>query len=280
MEKNTILKTSLLDIIFEGRNKEYGAYELRSQYNSRLAKAMAITLGLGLVTFLSSFLTGFKTKEAIYVPEAPIVTIVEVDKLEPPPVIPPPQQVQQQVATTTYVTPRIVPNEEVKPEEEIPEISELENTKISNVTKEGDAFVDIVAPPVTTGGVVEGPKKDDENIAYLKVEIEAEFPGGNAAWAKYVTREMERNVDELLNDGRSGSVEVMFIVDKEGSVSDVKTLPCGESGVKNCLGAGTKLAEIAINAIRKGPRWKPAIQSGRQVKAYRRQVVTFQLSEE
>ena len=46
----------------------------------------------------------------------------------------------------------------------------------------------------------------------------------------------------------------LFIVDKEGGVSEVKALACGEAGVANCLGPGTKLAEIAVNAIRKGPK--------------------------
>jgi protein TonB len=56
-------------------------------------------------------------------------------------------------------------------------------------------------------------------------------------------------------------------------------MSCSEAGVPNCLGSGTKLAEIATAAIRKGPKWKPAVQNGRQVKAYRRQPVTFQLAE-
>jgi protein TonB len=74
-------------------------------------------------------------------------------------------------------------------------------------------------------------------------------------------------------------VVILFIVDKEGAVSEVRALPCNEAGVGNCLPPSSKLAEIAVNAIRKGPKWKPAIQNGRNVKAYRRQPVTFQLSE-
>ena len=60
----------------------------------------------------------------------------------------------------------------------------------------------------------------------------------------------------------------------------MRALPCGEAGVGNCLPPNSKLAEIAVNAIRKGPKWKPAVQNGRNVKAYRRQPVTFQLAEE
>jgi protein TonB len=63
-------------------------------------------------------------------------------------------------------------------------------------------------------------------------------------------------------------------------VSEVRALACNEAGVARCLGPGTKLADIAVNAIRKGPKWKSAVQNGRNVKAYRRQPVTFQLAEE
>jgi protein TonB len=112
------------------------------------------------------------------------------------------------------------------------------------------------------------------------VEIDAEFPGGTSAWTRYVSREIERNIDQLQDDGRSGTVVVLFIVDKEGAVSEVRAMACNEAGVANCLGPGTKLADIAIAAIKKGPKWKPAVQNGRQVKAYRRQPVTFQLAEE
>ena len=56
MDVNKILSTDLLDLIFEGRNKDYGAYELRKQYNRRLTKALVITFGGLLLIFLTSFL--------------------------------------------------------------------------------------------------------------------------------------------------------------------------------------------------------------------------------
>jgi hypothetical protein len=123
-------------------------------------------------------------------------------------------------------------------------------------------------------------KEDESDKVFDKVEIDAEFPGGASAWTRYVSREIERNIDQLQDDGRSGTVVVRFIVDKEGNVSQVRAMNCAESGVTNCLSSTSKLAEVAISAILNGPKWKPAIQNGRQVKAYRRQPVTFQLAEE
>jgi protein TonB len=283
MDANKILSSNLLDLVFEGRNKEYGAYELRKQYNKRLTIALSSTaLGL-LLIFLTSFLISAvndKSKGQVQVQELKLEDIVQEEKNEPPPPPPPKPPEPPKVEMAKFTPPKVVKDEEVKEEEKPPEVEKLEDTKIGTSNQEGIKDEGIVAPPVDQGGVVEAPKADDEDKVFQKVEIDAEFPGGTQAWFKYVTREIERNIDELQDDGKSGTVVVLFIVDKEGAVSDVRAMPCGEAGVAKCLGAGTKLAEVAVNAIRKGPKWKPAVQNGRNVKAYRRQPVTFKLEEE
>lgn len=110
----------------------------------------------------------------------------------------------------------------------------------------------------------------EEGIAFGKVEIEAQFPGGDAAWARFVQRELDKRIDQLTEDGRSGTCDVQFIIDNQGNVSNVKAITM----------RGTKLAEVVVNIISKGPKWVPAIQNGRQVKALRRQSVTFHLPDE
>jgi protein TonB len=81
----------------------------------------------------------------------------------------------------------------------------------------------------------------------------------------------------LEEEGRDGTVVVIFVVDREGLVSDVKVLPCEISGIANCLDNTSMLAEVAVKAIKKGPKLIPAMQNGRVVKAYRRQAVTFRM---
>jgi len=283
MDANKILSTNLLDLVFEGRNKEYGAYELRKQYNRRLTIALTSTaLGL-LLIFLTSFLISVvneNSKGQVQVQEVKLEDIVQEEKNEPPPPPPPKPPEPPKVEMAKFTPPKVVKDEEVKEEEKPPEVEKLEDTKIGTSNQEGIKDEGIVAPPVDQGGVVEAPKADDEDKIFQKVEIDAEFPGGTSAWFKYVQREIERNIDELQDDGKSGTVVVLFIVDKEGGVSDVRAMPCSEAGVAKCLGSGSKLAEVAVNAIKKGPKWKPAVQNGRNVKAYRRQPVTFKLEEE
>jgi protein TonB len=283
MDVNKILSTDLLDLIFEGRNKEYGAYELRKQYNKRLTKALVITFGGLLLIFLTSFLVNAakeRNKGQVQVQEVQLADIQQEEKNEPPPPPPPKPPEPPKVEMAKFTPPKVVKDDEVKEEEKPPEVEKLEDVKIGAANVEGIKDEGIVAPPVQEGGVVEAPKVDDEDKVFQKVEIDAEFPGGNSSWTKYVTREIERNMDELQDDGRSGTVVVLFIVDKEGLVSEVRALQCSEAGVTSCLGPGTKLAEVAVSAIKKGPKWKPAVQNGRNVKAYRRQPVTFRLEEE
>ena len=281
MDANKILSSELIDLVFEGRNKDYGAYELRKDYNKRLRNALILTASIGLLLVIASFISSLDlggNKGKMEIKEVQLEEIKQ-DQPEPPPPPPPKPPEPPKVEMAKFTPPKVVKDEEVKEEEKPPEIEKLEETKIGTVNQEGAKDEGIVAPPIEAGGVVEAPKEDDYDKVFQKVEIDAEFPGGTAGWTRYVTREIERNIDELQDDGRSGTVVILFIVDKEGSVSEVRALPCGEAGVPNCLGPGTKLAEIATVAIKKGPKWKPAVQNGRQVKAYRRQPVTFQLAE-
>jgi protein TonB len=284
MDANKILSADLIDLVFEGRNKSYGAYELRTGYNKRLRNALFLTVALALLILLASFLSSLDLgpkKGQVQIKEVQLEEIKQEEQPEPPPPPPPKPPEPPKVEMAKFTPPKVVKDEEVKEEEKPPEIEKLEETKIGTVNQEGIKDEGIVAPPVEDkGGVVEAPKEDDSDKVFQKVEIDAEFPGGTSGWTRYVTREIERNIDELQDDGRSGTVVVLFIVDKEGAVSEVRALPCAEAGIGNCLPPNSKLAEIAVNAIRKGPKWKPAIQNGRQVKAYRRQPVTFQLAEE
>lgn len=281
MDANKILGADLVDLIFDGRNKSYGAYELRTGYNKRLRNALLLTVAFALLILLLSFISSLdlgSKKGQVQIKEVQLEEIKQDEPLEPPPPPPPKPPEPPKVEMAKFTPPKVVKDEDVKEDEKPPEVEKLEDTKIGNVNQEGAKDEGIVAPPVESS-VIEAPKDDYDKI-FTKVEIDAEFPGGTNGWTRYVQREIERNIDELQDDGRSGTVVVLFIVDNEGVVSEVRALPCGEAGVGNCLPPNSKLAEIAVNAIRKGPKWKPAVQNGRKVKAYRRQPVTFQLAEE
>jgi len=113
-------------------------------------------------------------------------------------------------------------------------------------------------------------KKDttgnDHGITFIETEIDPDFTGGPEAWRKYLTKNLNADVP-VKNGSPKGTFTVMaqFIVAKDGSVSDVKALTKHGYGVE----------EEVIRIIKDGPKWKPAIQNGRDVKAYKKQPVTF-----
>jgi protein TonB len=276
MEANKILSADILDLVFEGRNKDYGAYELRKKYNDRITKALLITFGIALAIFLISFLSSAlapKKSAEVEVKDVVLEDIKQEEKKpEPPPPPPPPKQEPPKVEMTKFTPPQIVKDEEVKKEDIPPPVEKVEETKIGTVNQEGIKDEGLAAPPVDAGkGVVEAPK-DETNYdqTFTKVEIEAAFPGGEGQWRKFLERNLNASTP-VDNGAPAGSytVVVQFIVDKEGNVSDVKAL----------TNHGYGMEEEAVKVIKRGPKWTPAVQNGRQVKAYRKQPITFMVTE-
>ncbi len=274
METSKILNADILDILFEGRNKEYGAYDLRKTYNKRIGMALIITAAIALLIFVGSVIAKTIEDNAVKPIEVKDLTLENVKKDEPPPPPPPPPPKlppPPPIQTIQFTPPKIVKDEEVvKPPVEN---EKIEEAKVDVKTQEGVKDIGIVAPPQEEKSqVIEVPKvvAEDEDKVFTKVEIEAKFPGGDGAWARYVKKAIEGNIDELTDAGQSGTCRVRFIVSKDGTVSNVEALTM----------KGSKLAEIAVNAIRKGPAWTPAQQNGRMVNAYREQPVTFTIQDQ
>lgn len=276
MDVNQILKADILDIIFEGRNKAYGAYDLRKTYSKRITYALIGTVTVCLLLILGSVVASSSKKKAVEV-IAQDVNLEnmkqEEKKPEPPPPPPPPKQEPPKVEITKFTPPKIVKDEEVKEKDEIKEVEKLEDTKIGTVNQEGTKDEGIVAPPVETGtGKVEAPKQEEDyDKVFTVVQIPAEFPGGLPAWTKYLERNLNRDLP--VNNGAPPgkyTVVVSFIVDKNGGISEVQA--------ENDPGYGTK--EEAVRVIKKGPAWKAAVQNGRNVIYRHKQSITFQVSEE
>lgn len=274
MDVNKILTTDILDLIFEDRNKAYGAYELRRSYNKRMTIALISMAVIALLAVGGSLLAGElkKGKGKIEAKEVILTEIKQEEekKIEPPPP-PPPKQEPPKVEMTKFTPPKIVKDEEVKKEDIPPEQEKLEDTKIAVISQEGIKDLSL-APAIIDEGkkIIEEKKEDDENKIFEKVEVEASFKGGEREWRKFLERNLDANtpVDNGAREGQY-TVVVQFVVDKEGKISDVKAI----------TNHGFGMEEEAVKVIRKGPNWVPAVQNGRNVKAYRRQPITFVVSE-
>ncbi len=275
MEANQILQADILDIIFEGKNKSYGAYALRRAYNSRIIKSLFITFLIILGFYGGTILAGKKTISTG--PEILITKMGHVPENIPQPKIPELPKVPEakqaaieKAITNIYVPPRIMADDLVRPDEKVTALNPdaaigTEDIKIGNK-------IAIIQPPTKEVGTEVAdfgnvaPQVKDE--IFIKVEKEAEFDGGPSAWRKYLVRKL--NPQEPAEQGAEPglyTVIVRFVVSIDGSISDVV------AETNNGFG----MEKDAITVIKNGPNWIPAMQNGSVVKAYRRQPITFQV---
>jgi len=274
MEPNKILQADVLDLIFENRNKDYGAYELRKKYNKRITLALIITAAVVALavggTVLAKNLAP-KNDDKVNIEDVSLKQIEEPPPPElpppPPPKAPPPPP---QMELTKFTPPVIKKDEEVK-KQEMPPQDQLEETKIAEINQEGDKNLQATIPPVVeeSQGTVTGPV--DDNQIFMKVEIEAEVDA--KTWRRYLENNLQRYIEEARDAGLQPgqyTVQVKFLVEKDGSIADVQAL--------NDPGFG--MAKGAVEVLKKGPKWKPGVQNGQKVRSYRTQPITFVLTDE
>ncbi|HMR81838.1 MAG TPA: energy transducer TonB [Niabella sp.] len=277
METTKILTASLLDIVFDGRNKSYGAYELRKNYQQRLTNAILITAGICIVIGGSAWLKNTFSKAE----PAPLVKIYDnlvienikpVEEKLPEPLQPPPAPKIEvpKIKSIIFTTPVLTDKEVVTPPLTQ---DDLIHTKISNITQDGTNDIGVVVTPQSLEdgkGLIVSTRKEeiDYTQTFIKVEIDASYTGD---WKRFLERNLSGEVP-IDNGAAPGTYTVLiqFIVDTDGSISDIKPLTRHGYGME----------QEAIRVIKKSGKWKPAIQNSREVKAYRKQPVTFQVMEQ
>ncbi len=274
METKNILTAEFLDILFDGKNKSYGAYELRKNYDRRIGYAITGTFVLCLL-FVGSSLLANARKKSTAMELATTVELQNFKKEEIKQELPKPEEKKPlpKLETINDTPPLIVEDDKVKPEDELKPVEDMLNTHLDNFRQEGDKGEDMIAPPVEKAtGVAEAPvKKNDIDEIFIDVQQQAVFPGGQAAWNKFLQRNL--NQDIPVENGAPPArytVTVSFIVDKNGFVSDVRA--------ENDPGYG--IAAEAVRVIQKGPKWNPAVQNGRNVMYRQKQNITFQVMEQ
>jgi protein TonB len=191
MNAETILQSDLLDIIFENRNKQYGAYPLRKEYNKRLYTSLALITGLVLVLFAWYYLqkqrkqSNNDTLTTCIIPD-----MVDLKKIELPPNEPPPLQKKlPPVATVTNDPPMIVPDNQAN--DSTHTVADPDNKVISDVTAGGPAATgdnQAAAKPDTTAAAAAPATEPADPAIFENPETMPEFPGGMAAlfssWVK------------------------------------------------------------------------------------------------
>ena len=274
MNTEQILKADLLDIIFDNRNKAYGAYSIRRAYPAHLKKAMAIMLLF--VTAVSLYVMSKPKKAGTYIPlekDTVVVILDEVVDIDKPKEKQPEQRTVEAQPPTKVDRPIVVvPDDEIikhppidrtEPEEYVP--GDNDNPPIG---EGGGKFVQ--GKPGETHITTNPPQIDaPEEPAILESPDEKpEFPGGLEAWSRYLQRMLR--VPEDMETGDRKTVRVKFVVNASGEVTDAVIVISG----------GKEFDKEVLRVIGRMPKWKPGKQRGKPVASYFTQPVTFAVSEE
>ena len=274
MAENKSTTMTLDDIVFENRNKAYGAYDLRKVYRPTLTKSMLIGGAIFVLAMLSPALISLipNKEEEQFMQEIDLMKIPPppIDPNEPPPPPPPPIEVPK-VATIKFLPPEVKKDEEVPEESPPPVVEELEKVAIADKTQEGDenAQEAIVAPEETAPvkeevKVVEAAPVEEQ--VFQVVEQNPEFPGGMAALGQYLGKNLKYPA-AASRANVSGRVFLTFVVNTDGSIQDIQVL--------NGLGFGCD--EEAQRVVKGMPKWKPGKQSGRNVRVKYNLPISFVL---
>ena len=260
--KLDIFKKEWLDVVFAGRNQAYGAYDLRKTADSNTTKALFIGVVLFTIAvstpIILQYIKGDDAVETERIIETEVVLAEPppVNEEEPPPPPPPVEPPPPRVDQVRMPPPVVVKAEEVR-DEEPPTVEDFKKADPGPKTLAGDPTADIrIDLPVG-----DGPKDQEvteaveSNQVFTSVEVAPTPQGGMEAFYKFVANNYNYP-PQAQEQGVNGRVLLQFVVEKDGSLTDIKVL--------RDLKYGT--GEEAIRMLKKAPKWKPGIQNGRPVR--------------
>jgi len=261
MSKLSIYETKWTDLVFENKNKEYGAYQLRQESSKN--SITALFMGLLILTAIgtvSMLISKFKVAPPTVVvdPFDPTITIVDMDPIVRPPEEPiaPPTQ-QPNAATPVTDSKQLVDPIVSRPEDAIDKIaSNTDNHPVVDNVTPGTGTV-VNALPTTGGGGGDGAAvvpKTNEPALISELDKMPEFPGGMSKFYTYVGNNFTR---PELDAERTLRVYVSFVIEKDGSITDII--------VKNDPGFG--MGKEAIRVLKSlKTKWSPGIIDGKPVR--------------
>jgi len=270
MKAETILQSDLLDIIFENRNKQYGAYQLRKEYNGRLYRALLFTLGIVLLFISFNILSKYFTAKMVSIVSTKnvdsgiILTTVRIPETPAPPLVKP----TPQLATIRNMVPLIVPDDQAK--DTIATVDNLINNVISDKTNAGTpSNTDNASAQQNPAAVIETkPAPEPDNKVIENPEVLPEFPGGTAALLRFLGKNLQVP-EEAMDAGQRIKIPVKFVVNRDGSLGDVEFL----------AQADQRFIKEILRVVAKMPRWKPGSVQGKTVAVYFTIPIIFETTE-
>ena len=276
MSKIDLISNDWVDLVFEGRNQAYGAYNLRRNTTKRNIIAIISVCFLIIACFVVLTVKNIvdEQRQKVAVTQVNELTALkqpkkEVEIKQKKVEIQQPEKVVERVKSSIkFTAPTIKKDEEVKPEDELKTQDELMNTKTAIGT------FDVVGNDDANGEVIKAketiaqpePPKVEENKVFEIVEQMPAFPGGDAELLKYL-RENTKYPPIAAENGVQGRVVVGFVVEKDGSVTDVRIEKSQDPS----------LDREAERVVKSMPKWIPGKQNGSPVRVKYRVPVMFKL---
>ena len=273
--KFDLYKTEWLDLVFDDRNKAYGAYDLRRHYADNINKAMAIAFGICLVASSAVYIiSNNKPVKPVY--SGLVVTIpiipppnIQIPKKADVPKIKTPVKPQPTVKAIQDLPPVVVANELAK---EPVKTSDLDKAVIGPTTVKGvDAGLGGNAPEaVSSGGNGGTAPMDDNSVHPFKgLEVMPEPMDGFAAFGKFLGKNL-RFPGQAQDAGVSGRVILTFVIEKNGEITNISI----------DKPAGYGFDQEAMRVLKLAKAWKPGIQNGQPVRVRYSIPINFKLPEE
>ncbi|MEP7164819.1 MAG: hypothetical protein ABI741_08995 [Ferruginibacter sp.] len=260
MKTASILKADLLDIIFEYRNKDYGAYPLRKYYHERLYKALGITLLFisGLSMYILLYKPNIVFTNPYIIPESGYIHPIPPKDKIPPPATPKQPIIQKALNAQIFTSIiKVVDSTDrtIKP------LKNLDSAVIANVNSDGKDNIKQVektpaGPETSTTTTNEPLKLIDKTKALATAEIMPIYPGGEEALVRFLQKNLQNPQD--LEQDEIVSVKIKFIVGYDGVLKGFETVEDGGKAFNN---------EV-IRVLKKMPAWIPGRTAGENVSVY------------
>lgn len=272
MDTQMIAKAGYLDLIFDGRNKAYGAYALRTDYPRRMRRAALVLFSLSALLVASVFFPEGR-REVISPAKAPISETYEYHEYhikEEKLVVP--KGGGSTAKTEALASPKVVEDAKMDQKKSMVEQEALTKATIGTQQAEGDGTIASSSSAGSTGvdglgdlGEV-GHAENEVEKDYVVAEENPQFPGGEDALMRFLAKEI-RYPGKARDAQKEGEVVARFLVAKDGSIESIV--------IKKGFGFGSE--DEAIRVLERMPRWSPGKMNGRPVRCWIQLPIRFVL---
>jgi len=272
-DKIDIFNPEWLNVVFKGRNQAYGAYELRKENPKNTSKALIIAVAAFVIILASptiyNVVMGFipKRDEKVKVTDVVLMPPPPIDQTKPPP--PPPKEPPKpKVDQVRFPPPIVKPDNEVR-EKDPPTDKQLEVADPGQKEQKGDPNAQIRIDEPVGNSDVKAVTEDTGNQIFTAVEVEPVPRGGMDAFYKFLGDKI-KYPNAAKEAGTQGRVILQFVVEKDGSLTDIHVM----------REPGNGLGDEAMRVLKLAPKWTPGVQNGKPVRVQFTIPVNFSLGDQ